>query len=259
MEHFGEPVATITYRKHGNQKLWTAQELRDPAVYACRLIVSRRWAGNEIGAALIDWAGYQALQAWKARWIRIDVWKDNFALHNYYEKYGFAHVRTWQFDDPGSSPSTALFQKPTAEVDEVAATQFSQAIVGPLEQDKTSRPPTTEESLPRSAEPRAQTPARHRPWPGPNSISVMLILEDSRAGIPLSKRSEILLQEPTVFISGLPAISLQRKPSRYRADCEAIDALLQIVLTIALHEPGSGYPVEPGASAREGGDGAHDA
>ena len=156
VEHFGEPVATITYRKHGNQKLWTAQELRDPAVYACRLIVSRRWAGNEIGAALIDWAGYQALQAWKARWIRIDVWKDNFALHNYYEKYGFAHVRTWQFDDPGSSPSTALFQKPTAEVDEVAATQFSQAIVGPLEQDKTSRPPTTEESLPRSAEPRAQ-------------------------------------------------------------------------------------------------------
>lgn len=124
-EDQGEPVATITYKQNGNQNLWTAGELRDPAVYACRLVVSRKWAGDEIGAALIDWAGYRALQAWKAQWIRIDVWTENTALHRYYEKHGFEPVRICEFDAPGSTPSAALFRKPIAEVSEIAATRFT--------------------------------------------------------------------------------------------------------------------------------------
>jgi len=160
-ENHGEPVATITYRKFGNQKLWTPGELRDPAVYACRLIVRRRWAGDGIGAALIDWAGYRALQTWKAQLIRIDVWSTNLALHKYYQEQGFAYIRTYQSYEPGSSPSGALFQKPTANVNEAAVTRFSQTISRPLEPDKTSRPATTEESLLRPAG--SKTPARRRP------------------------------------------------------------------------------------------------
>lgn len=123
-EDHGEPVATITYRKNGNQKLWTAQELRDPAVYVSRLIVSRRRAGDEIGAGLIDWAGHRALQSWEAQWIRIDVWTTNIALHNFYEKQKFAPVRVCKFDNPDSYPSAALFQKQTGDIDETAAARF---------------------------------------------------------------------------------------------------------------------------------------
>jgi hypothetical protein len=53
MDH-GVPIATITHRKYGNQKLWNACEQREPAVYISRLIVRRAYAGNHIGTALID-------------------------------------------------------------------------------------------------------------------------------------------------------------------------------------------------------------
>jgi hypothetical protein len=123
-EDQGEATATITYRRTGNHKLWNAREQRDPAVYVSRLIVSRKRAGDEIGAGLIDWAGQQALKAWEAQWIRIDVWTTNIELHNYYEKQKFEPVRICPFDDPDSYPSAALFQKPTAEIDADAAARF---------------------------------------------------------------------------------------------------------------------------------------
>jgi GNAT superfamily N-acetyltransferase len=126
VEDHGELVATITSRQNGNRNLWTGRELSDPAVYVSRLVVSREYAGNEIGAALVDWAGYGALRTWQAQWIRIDVWTTNLTLHSYYETRGFRQVRICDFDDPDSSyPSAALFQKPTAEVDEAAAARFA--------------------------------------------------------------------------------------------------------------------------------------
>ena len=124
VEDGAELVATVTYRQNGNQKLWTAEEQRDPAVYVSRLIVSRERAGDEIGAALIDWAGRRALKAWGAQWIRIDVWTTNITLHNYYKERHFRPVRVCEFDDPDSYPSAALFQKPTAEIDEAATARF---------------------------------------------------------------------------------------------------------------------------------------
>jgi GNAT superfamily N-acetyltransferase len=164
-EDHGKPMATITYRKFGNQNLWTPAELRDSAVYACRLIVRRRWAGDGIGAALIDWAGYRALQTWRAQWIRIDVWTGNLPLQAYYEKLGFAPVRICPDDESGSSPSGALFQKPTAEVNEVAATRFTQAIGMPLARDQTSRLPVAQGALSTPAVSVSKAPARHGPVP----------------------------------------------------------------------------------------------
>jgi hypothetical protein len=124
VEDGGELAATVTYRQNGNQKLWTAEEQRDPAVYVSRLIVSREWAGDRIGAALIDWAGSQALKAWEAQWIRVDVWTTNITLHNYYKERYFRPVRVCEFEDPDSYPSAALFQKPIAEIDKAAAARF---------------------------------------------------------------------------------------------------------------------------------------
>ncbi len=123
--HLCAPVATITIREHGNQKLWTVQEQSEKAVYVSRLIVSRSYSGDGIGAALIDWAGLRGLRGWGAEWVRIDVWSTNVALHNYYEKRGFRFCRICQLPKGEYYPSAALFQKPTSKIDEAAASRFA--------------------------------------------------------------------------------------------------------------------------------------
>ena len=125
-EENGALAATVTYRDRGNPKLWTADELSEPAVYVSRLIVSRSQAGRGLGAALIDWAGLRGLDEWAASSIRVDVWTTNLALHEYYKRQGFEHLRTLEFEDPWEYPSAALFQKPIAAVDESSAAWFQE-------------------------------------------------------------------------------------------------------------------------------------
>jgi GNAT superfamily N-acetyltransferase len=134
------PVATITYRQYGSQTLWSQSERDEPAVYVSRLIVTRAAAGREIGAAMIDWAGQRAARGWGAQWVRIDVWTTNVALHDYFEKRGFRYCRTCPFG-PETYPSAALFQKPTTEVDGVAASRFAEVSVPSPGMDSTVSAP----------------------------------------------------------------------------------------------------------------------
>jgi ribosomal protein S18 acetylase RimI-like enzyme len=93
-------------------KTWIAR--RDPAVYVCRLVVSRAFAGRSLGAALLSWAGLRARRYYRARWIRVDVWTTNTALHGYYLRQGFKFCG---FSEAfGYYPSAALFQKETGRV-----------------------------------------------------------------------------------------------------------------------------------------------
>lgn len=123
----GALIGTVTCREHGNDMLWTEAELAEPAAYVSRLIVSRDHAGQGIGAALIDWAGAQAVDRWGANWVRVDVWTTNTALHQYYKDQGFEHMRTLEFRDPWQYPSAALFQKPAATINREAAGRFKEA------------------------------------------------------------------------------------------------------------------------------------
>ena len=125
VEDGGKVVGTITYRSSGNARLWKESELAESAVYVSRLVVARSHAGSGIGSALIDWAGLRAARAWAAQWIRIDVWTTNQALHDYYEKRGFEYLRTCPYDFK-TYPSSALFQKPTDEVDDAAESRFTE-------------------------------------------------------------------------------------------------------------------------------------
>jgi GNAT superfamily N-acetyltransferase len=118
------PVATVTCSDRGNRGLWTAGEQLVNAAYIARLIVRRNRAGERIGEALIDWAGARGVRCWSAEWIRIDVWTTNDALHNYYEKRGFQRYKVREFKEGEYYPSAALFQKPTAEVDQESAARF---------------------------------------------------------------------------------------------------------------------------------------
>jgi ribosomal protein S18 acetylase RimI-like enzyme len=105
-----EPVATITLDAWADPELWTAAA--DDAGYVHRLAVRRAWAGRGIGEALLDWAG-QRVAASGGRWLRLDCMRDNQALHDYYLRLGFEHVRTLEL---GHRLSGSLFQRAARSV-----------------------------------------------------------------------------------------------------------------------------------------------
>ncbi|MEU8228224.1 GNAT family N-acetyltransferase [Actinoplanes sp. NPDC048967] len=105
-------VATITSFRHGSTLLWTAEERRLPAVYLNRVCINRDYAGQGIGARLIDWASGKAAAEYGAQVSRIDVWSTNFKLHDYYRGIGFRFLR--RVDDSLDYPSGALFERPIA-------------------------------------------------------------------------------------------------------------------------------------------------
>jgi Acetyltransferase (GNAT) family len=118
------PAATITIATHANPSVWTKdpRELVEPAVYLHRLVTARKYAGGGLGADLIDWAGKLAASQYGAEWIRIDVWRLNTGLHDYYKKQGF---RSCGFCDDPEYPSGALFQKAISEISADSTPQFT--------------------------------------------------------------------------------------------------------------------------------------
>lgn len=122
VEDDGIPVATITCEPGANPVGWTTWEQGEPTVYVSRLVVNRDYAGQGIGAELINWAGLWARRQYGAQWIRIDVWTNNIALHHYYEKLGFWFVRF----GITMYPSAALFQKPTASINASSAPRLNE-------------------------------------------------------------------------------------------------------------------------------------
>jgi hypothetical protein len=94
-------------------KPYSQCNLSESAVYVHRLITARDYSGLELGSQLIDWVGLRARREYGARWIRIDVWTTNDALHDYYQRQGFSPCG--RCPDP-DYPSGALFQKPVAGI-----------------------------------------------------------------------------------------------------------------------------------------------
>lgn len=119
-------VATVSTAAKPKSKVWRDAEcdLSAPAVYAHRLIVARDFAGWGLGAQLIDWAGLRGHRDYGAKWIRIDVWSSNRALHEYYTKRGFQPCG----ECPDSSyPSGMLFQKSMLEIAEPDSPLFTES------------------------------------------------------------------------------------------------------------------------------------
>jgi|HubBroStandDraft_4_1064222.scaffolds.fasta_scaffold332062_1 GNAT superfamily N-acetyltransferase len=120
-------AATATITPQRNIEVWSNPSctcnLRERAVFVHRLITARKYAGLGLGAQLIDWAGLRSQRLYGAKWIRIDVWSTNSALHNYYQGIGFE--RCGECLDP-NYPSGALFQKPVAGIKKPSAWLFSE-------------------------------------------------------------------------------------------------------------------------------------
>ncbi len=117
-------AATVTAspNDHG---IWPEENRRDPAVYVRRLVVSRRYAGLGLGAQLLDWAGQRAERDYGARWIRVDVWTTNSALHDYYRDQGFGFCGFCQ--TIAGYPAAALFQKRTDHIKPPGLLLFEEA------------------------------------------------------------------------------------------------------------------------------------
>jgi GNAT superfamily N-acetyltransferase len=107
-------IATVTIHRRGDPALWTPAELNTEAVYLHRLVVRRSYAGDGLGAELINWAGQQGhRENPDAEYIRIDVWTDNYELHDYYVRQGFGFFALRE--TPDRRPSSRLFQKPLSQ------------------------------------------------------------------------------------------------------------------------------------------------
>ena len=141
------PVGTITIAGKPNTYVWSdltsGCRLSDRAVYVHRLITARNYVGLEgLGSELLDWAGRNGRRLYGARWIRVDVWTSNRALHNYYLDHGFlpcgkcADLRY---------PSGVLFQRPVLPIAESSFPRFVENLPTPI---------------PASAAPRSGEPGR---------------------------------------------------------------------------------------------------
>ncbi|HEY8524747.1 MAG TPA: GNAT family N-acetyltransferase [Acidimicrobiales bacterium] len=100
-------VGTITVDDRADPEFWTPQERAEPALYIHRMIVARHARSRSLGACLLDWAADYARTAGRTM-LRLDAWKTNKALHQYYLRQGFRHVRTIDLPHRGSG---ALFER----------------------------------------------------------------------------------------------------------------------------------------------------
>jgi len=110
-------AATITITTRRNNAVLArpacTANLAERAVFVHRLITSRKYAGLGLGAELINWAGLRGGREYGAKWIRIDVWRTNTGLHDYYTSKGFKPCGICEDPD---YPSGALFEKPVAGI-----------------------------------------------------------------------------------------------------------------------------------------------
>jgi GNAT superfamily N-acetyltransferase len=109
-------VATITVDTEepldlNEQPVWPEHKRHAPALYVRRVIVSRRYAGRRLGAALLDWAADVARRDYDATLIRIDVWTTNTELHDYYKRQCFTRCAGRDGRKLADYPSQALFER----------------------------------------------------------------------------------------------------------------------------------------------------
>lgn len=87
---------------------WKPEEEHN-ALFLYKFMIGTRWRGTGLGDELLDWACARVEEVGK-QWLRLDCWRSNTALQDYYKRRGFIHVRTVPVSGRGSG---ALFERPT--------------------------------------------------------------------------------------------------------------------------------------------------
>jgi GNAT superfamily N-acetyltransferase len=102
----GKSVGTITIDEQPDKEFWSEDECLKPSLYVRKLAIDRDYRG--LGSRLLNWAGTRAYDR-KLERLRLDAWKTNEGLRDYYLGQGFAHVRTVLLAHRNSG---ALFERP---------------------------------------------------------------------------------------------------------------------------------------------------
>ncbi|MGW6582317.1 GNAT family N-acetyltransferase [Streptomyces globisporus] len=102
------PIATIQVDDFADPEFWNPEDRPEAALYVHRMAVARSNSGAGVGSMLLDWASERAAEQGK-RWLRLDAWKDNQGLHQFYKDAGFTLLRIM---DLPHRRSGALFQRP---------------------------------------------------------------------------------------------------------------------------------------------------
>lgn len=108
IEHTDTPIGTITLDEDADPMYWGPEDDPEAALYAHRMVTARAVRGVSLGAAMLDWASERA-QAAGRTWLRLDAWRTNMRLREYYADQGFELVRV--VEDPRNG-SGACFQRP---------------------------------------------------------------------------------------------------------------------------------------------------
>jgi GNAT superfamily N-acetyltransferase len=104
----GRAVGTMTISGEADPDFWTATESSQAAVYVSKVAITRDEADHGLGALLLRWAVDYAARI-GCEWVRLDAWRTNEGLHDYYRRQGWDHVRTVGLPHRRSG---ALFQRP---------------------------------------------------------------------------------------------------------------------------------------------------
>lgn len=101
------PTGTIAIDEHEDDSgLWEPSLLQESLVIH-RMIVARQFAGQGIGALMLEHADALARATGK-RWLILDAWTTNRGLHDYYRRHGFTYAGTVA---EHSTASAALFMR----------------------------------------------------------------------------------------------------------------------------------------------------
>lgn len=106
VERNGEVIGTMTLDENPDG-YWLPADHPETALYVHRMVVAESARGLDVGSAMLDWACEKAEKAGKA-WVRLDAWRSNTRLHQYYRDRGFHFVRM----SDRESPSGACFERP---------------------------------------------------------------------------------------------------------------------------------------------------
>jgi ribosomal protein S18 acetylase RimI-like enzyme len=112
-------AATVTIYPEDRRSLWAGcvDAPRESAWYVHQLVVAREFEGRNLGRSILGWVSDRAHQA-GVKWLRMDVWTTNKALHDYYRRQDFECLGPLPEDYlqsinlPGY-PSSVLFHKET--------------------------------------------------------------------------------------------------------------------------------------------------
>jgi GNAT superfamily N-acetyltransferase len=101
---------------------WTPAEAVQPALYLYKFMIRADRRGTGLGEVILDWCAQRAAEV-GARWLRLDCWRTNTALHQLWINRGFVRLDIREHPVRNSG---ALFQRDAGTV--LAAPELRKSI-----------------------------------------------------------------------------------------------------------------------------------